>query len=173
MAVPRVLLDQEFLACEWSEGEAVDEDVVSSMISDVGWQAQEGEDVLFTSPAVRYDFPYIGKINSWIFITNKRIFFWKGSLKTLRSLSVPDIHEIDANTLTRFRIGKQLFFKALVIKGRFFNGVDSSDDTNDETRKERVIILKGVGKNDNNQCYFQDAVIQLGMDLGDPALNTD
>ena len=173
MAVPRALLDKEFLVCEWTEDEAVDQDVVSSMISDVDWQAQEGEEFLFTSPAVRYDFPYIGKINSWIFITNKRIFFWKGSLKTLDSLSLPDIHQIDASTLTRFRIGRQLFFKALVIKGRLFNGVDPSDETHDEKRKERVVILKGVGKNDNNQCYFQDAIDRLGMTLGDPILNTD
>ena len=173
MSIPKALMDKEFLVCEWSEDQAVDRDVVDSMISDINWQAQEGEEFLFTSPAIRYDFPYLGKINSWICITNQRIFFWKGTLKTLDSLSVPDIHEIDVNTLTRFRIGRHLFFKALVIKCRFFNGVDLSDETHDETRKEKVIIVKGVGKNESNKCYFQDAIETLGMNLGDPILNTD
>ena len=173
MAFPRILMDQEFTSCEWSEDEAVDKDVVNSMISYVDWQSEEGEEFLFTSPAVRYDFPYIGKINSWICITNKRIFFWRGKIQSLTNLAVPEIHEIDNKTLTRFRLGKQLFFNALVIKGRFFNGVDPSDKTHDETRKERVIIIKGVGKNERNLCYFQDAIESIGMNLGDPLLNTD
>ena len=180
MAIPKYLIDKEFRVCDWSENVAVDQDVVDSIFSDPSWKSKEGERFLFTSPAVRYDFPYIGKINSWICITSKRAFFWKGKLETLDNLSVPTIHEIDTNTLTRFRIGKLKilglpipFFKALVLKGRFFNGNDPSDENNDEIRRERVVILKGIETQNETQNFFKEAMEKLGIELASLSLNTD
>ena len=180
MSFPRALLDKEFLVCNWSERDSVDKDVVEAIISDADWKSNEGEKFLFTSPAVRYDFPYIGKINSWICITNQRIFFWKGLLQTIDNMAVPMIHEIDATSLTRFRLGFAKLFglpipfiKALIVKGRFFNGNDPADETNDGKRRERIVVIKGVGTNKYNNHYFQDAVNQLGLVLDAPNLNTD
>ena len=92
-------------AYKWSKSEAIDQEVVEAIISEADYSAKPGETFLFTSPALRYDFPYMSAMEAWLCVTNKRIFLWKGKWQSIEEMTVPNINEIDATTLTRFRIG--------------------------------------------------------------------
>jgi hypothetical protein len=114
-------------------------------------------------------------MESWLCVTNKRIFLWKGKWQSLEEMSVPNINQIDDSTLTRFRIGKVKIYgiplpmNALLVKGRFFNGNDPSDSSCDEKRRERIHIRKGS----RGIEHFTEACAELGLVIGDPALNSD
>ena len=130
---------------------------------------------MFTSPVIRYDFPYMSAIEAWICVTNHRIFLWKGKWQSFEEMAVPNINQIDIKTLTRFRIGKvkvlgiPLPMNALLVKGRFFNGNDSSDKSCDEKRRERIHIRKGrkgIG-------YLTEACFKLGLTVGSPSIHKE
>jgi hypothetical protein len=162
-------------AYKWSKNEAVDQDVVAAITSEADYSADPDEQFLFTSPALRYDFPYISAMEAWLCVTNKRIFLWKGKWQSLEEMAVPNINQIDVSTLTRFRMGNVRIYgiplpmNALLIKGRFFNGNDPSDSSCDEKRRERIHIRKGA----KGIEYFAEACAQLGLVMGDPGLNGD
>ena len=160
---------------KWSKDKSVDEEIVNAIIKEEDYKSNEGEEFLFTSPSVRYDFPYMAGMQGFFCVTNKRIFLWKGKWQDLQEMSVPNINEIDTTSMTRFRIGNIKLFgiplpmKGLVVKGRFFNGNNPSDDTCDEKRRERIFLRKSQ----NDLKLFREAVTKLGLELGDPDLNID
>lgn len=159
----------------WSKNESVDQEVVEAITSEDDFSAEPDERFLFTSPAQRYDFPYISAMEAWLCVTNKRIFLWKGKWQSLEEMAVPNINQVDISTLTRFRMGNVKIYglplpmNALLIKGRFFNGNNPSDSSCDEKRRERIHIRKG----DKGVKYFTEACAQLGLIMGDPRLNVD
>ena len=162
-------------AYKWSKSEAIDQEVVEAIISEADYSAKPGETFLFTSPALRYDFPYMSAMEAWLCVTNKRIFLWKGKWQSFEEMSVPNINEIDVTTLTRFRMGNvkvwgiPLPMNAVLIKGRFFNGNNPSDSSCDEKRRERIHIRKRA----KGIQYFTEACTQLGLAMGDPKLNSE
>ena len=162
-------------AFNWSKSKAVDEEVVEAIISEDDFNAEPGEEFLFTSPALRYDFPYISTMQAWLCVTNNRIFLWKGKWQSLEEMATPNINQIDVSTLTRFRIGSVKIYgiplpmNAVLIKGRFFNGNNPSDSSCDEKRRERIHIRKGQSGIE----FFIDACKQLGLVVGDPKLNAE
>ena len=162
-------------AYHWSKSQAVDEEVVQAITSEEVYVHIEGEEFLFTSPAIRYDFPYMSSMEAWICVTNQRIFLWKGKWQTLEEMAVPNINQIDIAILTRSRIGNikilgiPLPMNALLVKGRFFNGNDPSDESCVEKRRERIHIRKGS----KGIAYLVDACSKLNLTVGDPSLNSD
>ena len=162
-------------AYHWSKSQAVDEEVVNAITSEEDFSDREGEEFLFTSPVIRYDFPYMSAIEAWMCVTNQRMFLWKGKWQSLEEMAVPNINQIDIKTLTRFRIGNvkilgiPLPMNALLIKGRFFNGNNPSDQSCDEKRRERIHIRKGK----EGIRYLTEACSKLGLIIDSPSLNTD
>lgn len=162
-------------AYSWKKNKAVDEEVVNAITSEDDFIALNEEVFLFTSPVVRYDFPYISSMEAWLCVTTKRIFLWKGKWQSLEEMSVPNINQIDTKTLTRFRMGNIKVFgiplpmNALLVKGRFFNGNDPTDESCDEKRRERIHIRKGKQGID----FFADACSKLDLYIGDAKLNKE
>lgn len=162
-------------AYNWDKKIPIDEEVVEAIISETDYSADPEEEFLFTSPVLRYDFPYISMMEAWLCVTNKRIFLWKGKWQSIEEMAVPNINQIDITTLTRFRMGSvkilgiPLPMNALLIKGRFFNGNSPSDSSCDEKRRERIHIRKGR----DGIEFFSKACAQLGLIMGAPNLNND
>lgn len=162
-------------AYRWKKDQAVDEEVVSAITSEEDFVEVQSEKFLFTSPVIRYDFPYMSTMEAWLCVTTKRIFLWKGKWQGLEEMAVPNINQIDTTTLTRFRIGNvkvygiPLPMNALLVKGRFFNGNNPEDDSCDEKRRERIHIRKGK----KGIKYLTEACSKINIIVGDPNLNAE